>query len=312
MKRVLIGVMTVGLFALLMGCNNKSDEQTKDADAVVAKQEYTRIIRNGNTIDYADYPDNFMIRLEAGQEYVLQEGDKSINFCAQTKEDKSKVFLRYGEHIEDLSSEVYFRRTEPILIRCNGHDYIWICEENDDGTLIGAACYYITEYNSMGCDSITIDMKLGEEVPDPTDFVMSEAVNCFGPATTSVHYRIDECGKPEELANDDEYYYIEAPYKDELLRLENDIHTWVYADAEAKKSSVTDIPAGTTFRRLRVPKDSENNYVEGILDDGRVIRVVEEYWFSEPTAYQAMMDKDKNQFKYTVVCIRGDGVVYAK
>lgn len=41
--------------------------------------------------------------------------------------------------------------------------------------------------------------------------------------------------------------------------------------------------------------------MEGLLEDGRVFRVVEEYWFSEPTAYQAMMDKDGNQFDYCSV-----------
>lgn len=53
--------------------------------------------------------------------------------------------------------------------------------------------------------------------------------------------------------------------------------------------------------RLRVPKNEEYSYVEGLLEDGRVFRVVEEYWFSEPTAYQAMMDKDGNQFDYCSV-----------
>lgn len=31
------------------------------------------------------------------------------------------------------------------------------------------------------------------------------------------------------------------------------------------------------------------------------MRVVEEYWFSEPKAYQAMLDKDANQFDYSTV-----------
>lgn len=70
---------------------------------------------------------------------------------------------------------------------------------------------------------------------------------------------------------------------------------------DASKSSVTKLPAGTTFRRLRIPQNAEYQYVEGILDDGRVMRVIEEYWFSEPTAYQAMLDKDANQFGYSVV-----------
>lgn len=94
---------------------------------------------------------------------------------------------------------------------------------------------------------------------------------------------------------------IRSPYSDEVLCLDNDINTWVYADENAKNSSVQKVPAGTTFRRLRVPKKAEYQYVDGILEDGRVMRVVEEYWFSEPTAYQAMMDKDANQFDYHVV-----------
>ena len=99
---------------------------------------------------------------------------------------------------------------------------------------------------------------------------------------------------------DDKFYYINAPYSEQVLCLDNDINTWVYPNKDATESSVEIIPAGTTFRRFRIPKNAEYNFVEGILEDGRVFRVVEEYWFSEPTAYQAMMDKDKKQFNYSV------------
>ena len=169
------------------------------------------------------------------------------------------------------------------------------------GESISASFFYPTEYNSFGSDNGNVNLAIGDEILDPADFIMTKSVNCFGSSTSTVHYYVNDQGKPEELSTDDEYYYIDEPYTEEVLSLDDDIKAWVYKDMDASKSSVTKLPAGTTFRRLRIPQNAEYQYVEGILDDGRVMRVIEEYWFSEPTAYQAMLDKDANQFGYSVV-----------
>ncbi len=281
MKKLLTGLVIMGAVSLFAGCSANSNSPI--------------------TIDYSEYPNDFMIRLHADQEYILKNGDDSINFSAYTHAPfKKNQILTYGNLTSDLSHTVYYRKTEPVLIHRNDKDYIWICEEKN-GVFTGASFYYLTKYNSFGNDNGMVNLAIRDSVLDPNDFVMAKSINCFGSAQSEAHYFINELGKPEEIFDDEEFYCIRSPYSDEVLCLDNDINTWVYADENAKNSSVQKVPAGTTFRRLRVPKKAEYQYVDGILEDGRVMRVVEEYWFSEPTAYQAMMDKDANQFDYHVV-----------
>lgn len=276
MRKFVTGVLIMGIVSLISGCGAGT-----------------------TTIDYADYPENFMIQLKADQNYVLKNGENLTDFSAMTHSVvKWKQVLTYGDLKYDLSHAVYYRKTEPVLIHYNDKDYIWICEENSEGKIDGVSFFYLTEYHSFGSDNGTVSLKIGDEILDPSDFVMDKSVNCFGSATTKVHYRINEQGKPEELASDAEFYYIDAPYSEETFYLGDDINTWVYADADSKESTVEVVPQGTCFKRFRIPKNAEYKYVEGILEDGRVIRVIEEYWFSEPTAYQAMMDKDAKQFNY--------------
>ncbi len=307
MKRFFKGILLVGMFCVLIGCGDGSGNGTNgntSGETEVKTSPMTHREKSNGTIiiDYAEYPENFMIQLLAGQEYSLKNGDTTTAFCANTKGlFKSSQTMTFGKFEADLSSCVYYRQKEPVLIHYNGNDYIWICEESKSGELIAASVYYVTPYDSLGSDTGIINVKIGDTILDPNKFAMSKSVKCFGSSMAKVCYKIDEKGKPEEIQTDDEYYYIEHPYIDEKLCLKNDIHTWVYADADSKKSSVETIPAGTTFYRLRVPKNEEYSYVEGLLEDGRVFRVVEEYWFSEPTAYQAMMDKDGNQFDYCSV-----------
>ena len=286
MKKLIIGVLIVGIISMLMGCNN---EQIKSDNEKI-------------TIDYADYPEDFMIQLKPGQKYTLKNGDTSKEFCADTKgASERSMKMKYGDIEADLSSDVYYQKTEPVLIHCNDKDYIWICEESEYGDILSASFYYVTEYNSLSRDNGIVNTKIGDEVLDPNDFVMSKVIDCFGFAATKVPCRINEQGKPEEIQTDDEYYIINAPYTEDKMRLEDDIHTWVYADADSKSSSVEIIPAGTFFYRLRVPKNEEYGYVEGILEDGRVFRVVEEYKFSEPSSYQVMRDKEGKQFDYSYI-----------
>lgn len=288
MKKIIKGVFAMGIISMLFGCAGIAPGSTN-----VSKEPIT--------IDYAEYPDNFMIKLNADQEYILKNGDASVDFSATTHAlTKSGKILKYGDLKADLANAVYYRKTEPVLIHYNDKDYIWICEDN--GSMIsGVSYFYLTQYNSFGSDNGSINLKFEDgEVLDPSDFTMNKSINCFGYVTAAVHYTINEQGKPAEIETDDEFYYIDSPYSEEVLCLDEDINTWIYADADADESTVEAVPAGTTFRRLRVPKNAEYSYVEGILDDGRIMRVVEEYWFSEPTAYQAMMDKDAKQFTYSV------------
>ena len=254
------------------------------------------------TVDYSEYPENFMIKLLEGQRYLFKYGDSITEFIAKTKgPNKNFGKLTYGDYEVNLDSCVYYNKTEPILIHFNGKDYIWICEEGSDGNLISASFYGFLPNNSVVSDNGIIHINIGDKILDPSDFTMLKSVDCFGAANTKIHYRINETGKPEEIQTQEEFYYIETPDSKELLRLENDIHTWVFDDANSDIPAIETLSAGTLFYRLRIPKNEESGYTDGILEDNRVFRVIEEYKFSEPVSYQVMKDMDGKKFSYSFV-----------
>lgn len=277
MKKAILGVLTMGIIAMLTGCGK---------EAV--------------TVDYADYPENFMIKLEANQNYILKDGDSCTDFSLKTRAlFKSHKKMIYGDLSREISRDIYYRKDEPVLVHYHDNDYLWICEISESGTILSASYLYVNDYHSFGGDNGQLNLTIADSVLDPADFVMEKYINCFGDVTVKVHYHLNEEGKPEETPTNDKFYMLEAPYTEEVLCLDEDINTWVYADKDATESTVEVLPAGTSFRRFRVPINEEYSYVEGILDDGRIMRVIEEYWFSEPSAYQAMIDKDAKQFSYS-------------
>lgn len=161
MKKIMLGVIIMGIISMLTGCGS--------------------VNRTPITIDYAEYPENFMIQLQPNQKYILKNGNSNIDFSAVTKSlfKKSRI-LTYGELTHDISHNVYYRKTEPVLIHYNNKDYIWICEEEENGILTGAAFYYLSEYNSLNGDNGTVNLTIGSEILDPDDFIMNKSCDCFG------------------------------------------------------------------------------------------------------------------------------------
>ncbi len=255
----------------------------------------------GLMINYADYPDNFMLRLEAGQKYILKNGESLRDFCAEsTVAEKSNRILQYGEYVIDISGAVHYGYTEPVLIHYNDKDYVWICNHNNNN-LPGAYVYRVTDNGLSGGDNCIINISGFDRVLDPNDYEAACVKECFGIALSRVRYRVGETGKPEEIETCDRFYGIEEHYRKQLFRLDTDIHTWVYANAEAEACTEADIPAGTGFHRFRIPRASEHGYVDGILEDGRVFRVIEVKRFSEPNSYYEMRDMNNHKFTYSVV-----------
>ena len=109
------------------------------------------------------------------------------------------------------------------------------------------------------------------------------------------------------VCEEDDSGYVNMKIGDEVLDsadfvMNKNVNCFGYVTSKVHyEINELDKPAGTTFHRLRIPQNAEYSYVEAILEDGRVMRVVEEYWFSEPKAYQATLDKDANQFDYSTV-----------
>ena len=284
MKKLIMGVMVMSILSIQTGCR------------------ISDISENPITIDYADYSDDFMIHLAAGQKYILKNGETLLEFCAKSTDQKEEnQILKYGEYQTDISNAVHYKQTEPVLIHINDNDYIWLCDQTESKTMLKATGYYVSQYDSLSKENYSINIKIDDNILDPNDFVMTEVMDCFGMVFSEIHYRIGEYGKPEVIESDDKCYSINEADAKEILCLDSDIHTWVYADADTEEYTVENIPAGTTFNRLRIPKDEEYSYAEGILEDGRVFRVIEEEKFSEPTSYVVMLDMDGHQFEYSVV-----------
>jgi len=290
MEKYILLVAVLVLSGVIVGCtikdNGSGDNATKNGKESII-------------IDYAEYPENFMIQLESDTEYLLVDGDTQTKMSATMKaKNVKKQVLVWGDASTSLEFPVNYGYSEPVLIHYNNTDYIWIGKKNNEGELYNQYVYYKNEQGEIKSGNSEIKITISDNVLDPADFVLIGYIDCFGHVLKDVHYTINEEGKPVEIENEDSFDYVASSYTQQWFELDEDINTWVYKDENATEYTIETLPQGTKFRRFRVPKNEEYSYSEALLEDGRVMRVVEEYWFSEPEDYQAIMDYDGEQFAY--------------
>lgn len=71
----------MGIISMLAGCGNNP---VNEPETRTASKAHRANSKQAITIDYSDYPDNFMIQLLPGQKYTLKQGDSTTEFCANT------------------------------------------------------------------------------------------------------------------------------------------------------------------------------------------------------------------------------------
>ena len=74
-----------------------------------------------------------------------------------------------------------------------------------------------------------------------------------------------------------------------------DAQVLIFANADAAEGKEETLPSGSVFTRLRTSKWL---YTDLLLEDGRVFRVEERYFFSEPRAIMDVRDLAGKQFEY--------------
>lgn len=242
-----------------------------------------------HVLSYDDYDENFIIRLEADVSYTIKRGNESFPcFVRLTAGPSGKRELRWQDKTCDLTGMLRPEGRLVYLVHSGAQDYIYLYAPS------GEISYYgLREKWISGIDHALF--KFLEEPSDPQHLVITRQIDVVGFALARVEAYVNEQGVVKEYPSEGKYYYCLPEFRHKM-ELEDDVRVLVLPSEESSddEAEATQVPKGTRFTRLRALK---NAYVTDVLlEDGRVMRFDEQYWFSEPSAYQALLDLDRKQF----------------
>ena len=243
--------------------------------------------------DYASQPEEFVVKLKPNQKYTIVRGKDSFPFSLTLKNDmlldngtshliwnkidRKARMLRAGERV-------------PYLIRADGKDFLYIY-----GNKAGDLNFIeLSDTNSVrGADNA--QLHFFEEPRDPKNLPVRIGINVLGPAAAELRYHVGKLGKPTPNENPEGYRYCIAENRKEKLVTTKDARVLIFTNADATEGKEETLPSGSVFTRLRT---SKRLYTDLLLEDGRVFRVEERYFFSEPRAIMDVRDLAGKQFEY--------------
>ena len=243
--------------------------------------------------DYASQPEEFVVKLKANQKYTIVRGKDRFPFSLTLKNDL--VFDNGTSHLiwNKIDREARMLRAKervPYLIHANGKDYLYIY-----GGRVGDLNFIeLSDTNSVkGADNA--QLHFFEEPKDPKNLPVRIGINVLGPAAAELRYHVGKLGKPTPNEDPEGYRYCTAAYRKEKLVTTKDAQVLIFANADAAEGKEETLPSGSVFTRLRT---SQHLYTDLQLEDGRVFRVKERYFFSEPRAIMDVRDLADKQFEY--------------
>ena len=243
--------------------------------------------------DYASQPEEFVVKLKPNQKYTIVRGKDSFPFSLTLKND---MLLDNGtSHLiwNKIDREARMLRAGervPYLIHADGKDFLYIYgDKAGDLNFIE-----LSDTNSVrGADNA--QLHFFEEPKDPKNLPVRIGINVLGPAAAELRYHVGKLGKPTPNENPDGYRYCIAENRKEKLVATKDARVLIFANADAAEGKEETLPSGSVFTRLRTSKWL---YTDLLLEDGRVFRVEERYFFSEPRAIMDVRDLAGKQFEY--------------
>ena len=243
--------------------------------------------------DYASQPEEFVVKLKPNQKYTIVRGKDSFPFSLTLKND---MLLDNGtSHLiwNKIDREARMLRAGervPYLIHADGKDFLYIYgDKAGDLNFIE-----LSDTNSVrGADNA--QLHFFEEPKDPKNLPVRIGINVLGPAAAELRYHVGKLGKPTPNENPDGYRYCIAENRKEKLVATKDARVLIFANADAAEGKEETVPSGSVFTRLRTSKWL---YTDLLLEDGRVFRVEERYFFSEPRAIMDVRDLADKQFEY--------------
>ena len=243
--------------------------------------------------DYASQPEEFVVKLKPNQKYTIVRGKDSFPFSLTLKND---MLLDNGtSHLiwNKIDREARMLRAGervPYLIHADGKDFLYIYgDKAGDLNFIE-----LSDTNSVrGADNA--QLHFFEEPKDPKNLPVRIGINVLGPAAAELRYHVGKLGKPTPNEDPGGYRYCTTADRQEKLVTTKDAQVLIFANADAAEGKEETLPSGSVFTRLRTSKWL---YTDLLLEDGRVFRVEERYFFSEPRAIMDVRDLAGKQFEY--------------
>ena len=243
--------------------------------------------------DYASQPEEFVVKLKPNQKYTIVRGKDSFPFSLTLKND---MLLDNGtSHLiwNKIDREARMLRAGervPYLIHADGKDFLYIYgDKAGDLNFIE-----LSDTNSVrGADNA--QLHFFEEPKDPKNLPVRIGINVLGPAAAELRYHVGKLGKPTPNEDPEGYRYCTTADRQEKLVTTKNALVLVFANADAAEGKEETLPSGSVFTRLRT---SKRLYTDLRLEDGRVFRVEERYFFSEPRAIMDVRDLAGKQFEY--------------
>ena len=243
--------------------------------------------------EYASQPEEFVVKLKPNQKYTIVRGKDSFPFSLTLKND---MLLDNGtSHLiwNKIDREARMLRAGervPYLIHADGKDFLYIYgDKAGDLNFIE-----LSDTNSVrGADNA--QLHFFEEPKDPKNLPVRIGINVLGPAAAELRYHVGKLGKPTPNEDPGGYRYCTTADRQEKLVTTKDAQVLIFANADAAEGKEETVPSGSVFTRLRTSKWL---YTDLLLEDGRVFRVEERYFFSEPRAIMDVRDLAGKQFEY--------------
>ena len=272
------------------------------------ENDVVHINKDSIIIDCAKNFEDFMMKIENNTYYCFINGDEQtqllVNADAENKKDR---YLQWGAKTRDISGVVEYAAREAYFIHLGDVNGLWLVANDPDRDVLKITTYRLHDNGNIDSDNINYGMKYAEgELIDPSKLKLIREIKCIDTVTATAEYHLTNAVKPE--LNDDGglYYYVDKEYCEEefVLQAGADIKAWIVPEKEGAidkcmgEYPIETIPACTKFRRYRIPRKASRSYVDLRLEDGRIMRVVEEYRFIDSDSYQEMLDAEGQPFEY--------------
>jgi len=259
-------------------------------------------------IDCDEYPRAFMIRIERDKLYSIKYGEDAIQLKVVTDVLlREEQYLMWGNRKKDISRVLEQARRELFFIHFDEVDALWMIADDEDYSVAPVSVFRLYSNGNISMENINAGLIYDYgDVLDPRQLMLKRAVYCVGPVVTTAEYYLNNLAKPQLSENGNLYYYVDEEYAREIFEFgtEKDIYAWKVPvqeddiDISVEKAPVVRIPGGTKFCRLRVPRRASHSYIDLGLEDGSIIRVMEEHRTVDDQPVQIMMDANKEQFTY--------------
>ncbi|NLD16782.1 MAG: hypothetical protein GX666_04270 [Tissierellia bacterium] len=267
-KKYILILWVLVLGAILISC----EEGQK-------KKEFS--VENAKTLDYSQMPENFIIKIEDKQPYLVKKGDESFYFGINMKKDLTgdygTIDLKWNEIERENYDVLRLASRTPYLISYNGGDYLYLSEKQKILQHSSLTFFDFTE------DYLSVDNDMTgfvEEPTDPDNMLMAVMVLSIGRGHAEILCYPGEGGRPIRKETDDPYYYYAKEYEEDTLTLIQDIEVEVLETRDDKAGVKEVLKSGTKFKKFRT--DNYKN-VDLLMEDGRIARFEALKMFSEPS-----------------------------